>query len=578
MLRWQLKILRISYMVLDFLSLAISIPIAAGLANRLSIQRELFQSPLEILGFISICYLCFISVFMLVELYDSYMSRTKPITLKLGLKTFFAFVAGHFFSYLFLTLFLPAYTHIFHLLFTGLFFLISIVIKIIYYSLRNYAYHNSSKKRNVLVVGQSSNGLHYVETIRRYAYLHYSIIGFIHIKHPPKSYSSSLNEASVTEARLGVNFGDGLDPDGKDELFESGDRREPVYEAIPHLGGLENLRWIVTNHIVDELVVTRPLSYDKKLGAVLEDMQLRGITVTMLLNRINHNETDAIVTMIEDIPALKFHTVSLDEGQLVAKRALDIVGALAGMVIFGLTWLIFAPLIKLESKGPVIFKQDRVGKNGRVFRMWKFRSMCDDAESKKQALEARNEIRGHMFKITDDPRMTRVGKIIRKTNIDEIPQFYNVLIGDMSLVGTRPPTVDEVKEYQAHHYKRISVIPGITGFWQVSGGSKIKDFEEVVQLDNQYIEGWSVWKDIKIIAKTVLVVLNTIKPSLSKKMQEKAVYENPDGKEASVSQGQFSTLWVSVDSKVSSHTAARSEKKSEDIFYHSPQQRNKRRM
>jgi len=560
-------------MVLDFLSLAISIPIAAGLANRLSIQRELFHSPLEILGFISICYLCFISIFMLVELYDSYMSRAKPITLKLGLKTIFAFVLGHFFSYLFLIGFLPEYTHLFHLLFTSFFFLISTVTKIIYYSVRNYAYHNSGKKRNVLVVGQSSNGLRYVETIRRYAYLQYNIIGFIHIKDPPQNYSSGMNEALVTEARLEVNFGDGLNPDGEEELFGAGDRKEPVYEDIIHLGGLENLGWIVTNYVVDELVVTRPLSYDKKLGTILEDMQLRGITVTMLLNRINHNESDAIVTMIEDIPALKFHTVSLHEGQLVAKRALDVVGALAGMVIFGLTWLIFAPLIKLDSKGPVFFKQNRVGKNGRIFRMWKFRSMCDDAEAKKKALEARNEIKGHMFKITDDPRMTRVGKIIRKTNIDEIPQFYNVLIGDMSLVGTRPPTVDEVKEYQTHHYKRISVIPGITGLWQVSGGSKIKDFEEVVKLDNQYIEGWSVWKDIKIIAKTLVVILNSVKPSLPKKAEEKVVYENPDEKETSITPGRLSPLWVSVEPKEPSHAAARSEKfSSGDSFYYDRQQ------
>lgn len=171
--------------------------------------------------------------------------------------------------------------------------------------------------------------------------------------------------------------------------------------------------------------------------------------------------------------------------------------------------LITALAIKLDSKGPVLFKQVRVGMNGRQFKIFKFRTMCADAEAKKKELMNQNEMGNNlMFKMENDPRITKVGGFLRKTSIDELPQFFNVLRGEMSLVGTRPPTVDEVSEYDRSHWRRISIKPGITGMWQVSGRSNIKDFDEVVKLDTQYIDNWSVWLDIKILFKTVFLVFN----------------------------------------------------------------------
>ncbi len=211
--------------------------------------------------------------------------------------------------------------------------------------------------------------------------------------------------------------------------------------------------------------------------------------------------------MVGDLPVLKFHSVSLDEDQLFMKRVLDICGSLVGMVLFGIAYVVVAPLIKMESAGPVIFKQKRVGKNGRVFEIWKFRSMGLDAEARKAALMSNNEMSGNMFKMTNDPRVTKIGAFIRKTSVDELPQFFNVLRGDMSLVGTRPPTIDEVDHYQRHHHKRISITPGITGKWQISGRSDIEDFEEIVRLDSDYIKEWTFWYDVKILLKTVAVVL-----------------------------------------------------------------------
>lgn len=192
---------------------------------------------------------------------------------------------------------------------------------------------------------------------------------------------------------------------------------------------------------------------------------------------------------------------------MIMKRLLDIAGSIVGMVILGIATIFVAPAIKLESPGPVFFGQTRIGRNGRRFTFYKFRSMYQDAEQRKKELMAQNEVQGLMFKMENDPRITKVGKFIRKTSIDELPQFWNVLKGDMSLVGTRPPTVDEFERYEAKHKCRLSMTPGLTGLWQISGRSDIKNFDEVVQLDMHYIDDWSILKDIKILLLTVKVVL-----------------------------------------------------------------------
>lgn len=206
--------------------------------------------------------------------------------------------------------------------------------------------------------------------------------------------------------------------------------------------------------------------------------------------------------------------------QAFCKRALDILGGLVGCLLTGILYVFLAPKIKKESPGPVFFSQIRIGKNGKRFKMYKFRSMYLDAEQRKHDLLDQNRIAdGMMFKLDWDPRIigneikngirtTGIGEWIRKTSIDEFPQFFNVLKGDMSLVGTRPPTEDEWEKYEVHHRARLAVKPGITGLWQVSGRSDITDFEEVVRLDTEYIQSWSVEKDIGILLKTLKVVKN----------------------------------------------------------------------
>lgn len=281
---------------------------------------------------------------------------------------------------------------------------------------------------------------------------------------------------------------------------------EPINDVL-NLGTLDNLYDILKNSVVDEVIFTLPHYHDPidKYVALCEQM---GITSRIVLNTYGNQNSHVYTSMLGPLPMVSFHTVSLNTLQKTVKRFIDIVGAAAGVVITLLFSIFVIPAIKINSPGPAIFVQKRVGLNGRVFNMYKFRTMCNDAEAKKSELAGMNEYSdGLMFKVEDDPRITRVGAFLRKTSIDELPQFFNVLKGDMSLVGTRPPTMDEYVQYNRSHRRRMSIRPGITGMWQVSGRSSIKDFDMVVALDTEYIDKWSIWMDINIIFKTVLKVV-----------------------------------------------------------------------
>jgi lipopolysaccharide/colanic/teichoic acid biosynthesis glycosyltransferase len=200
---------------------------------------------------------------------------------------------------------------------------------------------------------------------------------------------------------------------------------------------------------------------------------------------------------------LSLEIVPTNRVALSIKRGIDIVAALFGLMVCGVAWLAFARRIRRQSGGSVFFKQIRVGRNGRHFELFKFRTMYVTAEDQLAQLSAQNEMKGHVFKIHNDPRVTPLGRFLRRHHIDELPQFWNVLRGDMSMVGTRPPLPREVAKYSAHHQRRLSMKPGITGPWQLAGIKKINDFEEIVRLDCKYIDNWSLWRDCKIIFGTI---------------------------------------------------------------------------
>lgn len=266
----------------------------------------------------------------------------------------------------------------------------------------------------------------------------------------------------------------------------------------------------IKNEIADEVYLD--LDYQTKIGYKTMVMELEdmGVTVHMRLELLEtFNDFDAAMGHLGTIPVVTFANRIFDYKAMLVKRIMDIAGSIVGMIFLLIAMIIFGPIIKLTSPGPIFFKQKRVGKGGRYFYIYKFRSMYQDAEKRLKELTSQNEMSGFMFKMEDDPRITPIGKFLRKTSIDELPQFINVFKGDMSLVGTRPPTVGEFKQYHGHHKRRLSMKPGITGMWQAYGRDTVTDFEEVVKMDLEYIDNWNLGMDIKILGKTVVTLFTT---------------------------------------------------------------------
>lgn len=282
--------------------------------------------------------------------------------------------------------------------------------------------------------------------------------------------------------------------------------------SVPVVANAENLiGWIRTTSL-DEVYINLPLDESFDVPALIEELEDMGIVVHVNIPSmekiVENSKFDNFNCIVKSgYPMVVFSPIVHNSTMLAIKRLVDIIGSIIGCIVSIPIILITAIPLLIESPGPLIFKQQRVGKNGRLFNIYKLRSMYVDAEERKKALMEENKMDGHMFKMDNDPRITKVGRVIRRLSIDELPQFWNVLKGDMSLVGTRPPTVDEFEKYENHHKRRLSMKPGITGNWQVSGRSNIQNFEDVVKLDCEYIDNWSLALDAKIIIKTVGVVL-----------------------------------------------------------------------
>lgn len=300
-----------------------------------------------------------------------------------------------------------------------------------------------------------------------------------------------------------------------------GPKEADEISSIPVVSAFDNVVNYVCREWVDEIFIQTAGNY-AETEKLTEQFLEMGVTVHQGLFR-NVDESSERKQFVEKLGYYTVLTSSINVAtpfQLFAKRALDILGGIVGCICTAIIYVIIAPMIKKESPGPVFFSQTRVGKNGRKFKIYKFRSMYLDAEERKKELMEQNRVKdGFMFKLDFDPRIIGskklpdgtikkgIGNIIRDYSLDEFPQFYNVLKGDMSLVGTRPPTVDEWEKYELHHRARLATKPGITGMWQVSGRSNITDFEEVVKLDTKYITEWSFGLDVKILFRTVLAVV-----------------------------------------------------------------------
>lgn len=315
------------------------------------------------------------------------------------------------------------------------------------------------------------------------------------------------------------------------ELFQV--RGIAVIDAIPgkplQLDGIEDIPFVAEGESVmeylchawvDEVFIDLPIM-DERVEKLIDQITEMGVTVHLkIANKMDLATNKQFIEKLGSYTVLTTSVNTVSAGELFLKRAMDIVGGIVGCIFTGILFLILAPMIYHESPGPVFFGQTRIGKNGKKFTCYKFRSMYLDAEERKAELMKENRVSdGMMFKLDFDPRIIGskrlpdgtvkkgIGNKIRDWSLDEFPQFWNVLKGDMSLVGTRPPTEDEWVKYELHHRSRLAIKPGITGMWQVSGRSEITDFEKVVELDRSYIANWSLALDLKILFKTIEVVV-----------------------------------------------------------------------
>lgn len=272
--------------------------------------------------------------------------------------------------------------------------------------------------------------------------------------------------------------------------------------------GKDNLLKYCCNNWIDSIFFD--MDYEQIPKEILNSLAISGITVHLRLMKVEAFEgQDQKVEKVLNYPVLTSTIKDRTNFENFAKRAMDIAGGIVGCLFMVLITILIGPIIFIKSPGPIFYKQKRIGKNGKQFNMYKFRSMVMNADALKKDLMAQNQVKdGFMFKIKNDPRIIPgIGNFIRKTSLDEFPQFINVLKGDMSLVGTRPPTVDEWNKYELRHRIRMAIKPGITGMWQVSGRNKITDFNDVIKLDSYYINNWSLSLDISILFKTVISLL-----------------------------------------------------------------------
>jgi lipopolysaccharide/colanic/teichoic acid biosynthesis glycosyltransferase len=273
------------------------------------------------------------------------------------------------------------------------------------------------------------------------------------------------------------------------------------------LGAAEDLPLVLRTHVVDELIVAL-LPDQTVLDRLSRWCSVRGVVMNVLVEMpspavgVWNAEHFGEGTFLFSLKTIRHEALDL-----LAKRVVDLLGAAIGLLVCGVAYVWYGMRLHRETGDSVLFRQRRVGENGRRFMLYKFRTMYSGSEQCKTELDGRNEMSGPIFKLRDDPRVTRTGRRLRRRHLDELPQFWNVLKGEMSLVGARPPTENEAAGYSDHHQRRLSIKPGLTGLWQLSGNGAVKDFEEVVKLDCEYIDNWSLWLDFKIVARTIAKVV-----------------------------------------------------------------------
>ncbi|MDY0352393.1 MAG: sugar transferase [Desulfobulbaceae bacterium] len=375
-------------------------------------------------------------------------------------------------------LYLVHYNEVSRLL-IGIFTLLLIILltagkAVIYFSLR-YQRQRDCHARNVLIVGCGRMAVEAIKAIAKNPASGYRILGCLEVE-----------------------------PSGKDSLPVGAE----VYRGVKVIGSLDDYTSILLARPVDEIIFARLLDRIDNITEIIRFAEKLGIIIRIMpdfqIQRIMYRPETARIFMDKFVgmPTIVLSSTPAREGELVLKSAIDYLGAALGLVALSPLLLAIALAVKVTSPGPVLFTQERCGLHGRLFRMFKFRTMYEDAEKRLDELKDKNEMDGPVFKMTNDPRVSPIGRFLRRTSLDELPQLINVLRGEMSLVGPRPPIPEEVEQYKPWQRRRLSMKPGLTCLWQVNGRNGI-DFEKWMRLDLQYIDNWSLWLDMKLLAQTV---------------------------------------------------------------------------
>jgi len=405
-------------------------------------------------------------VFNILGLYHSF--RTKRIT-----EVIFIIIKGAALSYFAVGSFLYIFNidNISRLLIFYTFLCASFLIsfeKIIMIKIFRYYRDKGYNFRNILVVGTDQRAREFIRSVNSHREWGLAIIGVVD-KNPEKC--------------------------------------ESAIEGHHVIGGLNDVSKILHKHVIDEIMFFVPTLWLDRIEDVIRTCEVEGIKVNVSAEFMYRQYGDIKLNKLHKIPLITFDRVSEKFELLFIKQLIDIVISFIAFVVLIPLYIVIAILIKATSPGPVFYYQERYGLNGRRFKLIKFRTMVVDAEKQREALLSKNEMIGPAFKLTNDPRVTAIGNLLRKASLDELPQIWNILRGEMSLVGPRPPIPAEVEQYDDWHRRRIRMRPGLTCLWQISGRNKIKDFNNWVKLDLEYIDQWSLWLDLKILFKTIPIVL-----------------------------------------------------------------------
>jgi len=393
--------------------------------------------------------------------FTSLKTEVKIVT-KTTLLGILAFFALHF---LFRFGYIPR-TYI--VIFYGINFLSLCLEKLLLFHIAKIIRKRGVNRKKILVVGTGKRAKNFIETVEKNLGLGLDIVGLI----------------SGEKSKVGMDF-----------------------HGHKVIGGNEEIENILHQNPVDEVIICVSTKRFDQIRDILECCEQEGVQVRLNSDFFGRIAKKVRVDHIYGLPIISFITTPDNEWKLYIKRLMDIIISGILLIILSPLFLIIVILIKVTSKGPILYQWNVVGLNKKPFKSWKFRTMIPDADEMKSDLEAYNIMKGPVFKLKDDPRVTKIGKFLRKYSLDELPQLWNVLKGDMSLVGPRPAGPHELVRYESWHRRKLSIKPGITCLWQVSGRNRIRDFDEWVKLDLQYIENWSLWLDIKILLKTIPSVL-----------------------------------------------------------------------